>query len=98
MTLEKETMNLNCSVTQIFFVPSTILSFSSIPLSPRAMAIMGRCTEMLHPSPNLCKTIEVENRQASTPLLGGLPHGKSKIPLGWGGTQYKEWCYLKRKA
>lgn len=73
MTLEKVTMNLNCSVTQSVFIPPTILGFNSIPLHSRAVAIMGHCTEMLHPSSDLCNITELENRQASTLCQGVYP-------------------------
>lgn len=65
MILEKETVNLNCLITQSVFVPPVILSFSSIPQHPRDVAIMGHFTEMLHPSPDLYKLTKVENRQIS---------------------------------
>lgn len=66
MTLKKEAMNLNCSITQSVFAPPAIFSFNSTPLTPGIVAIMEHCTEMLQPSPHLCKTTEVENRHASS--------------------------------
>lgn len=65
MALKKETMNLNCSITQTAFVPSIIFNFNSIPLPPSTVAIMEHGTEVLQPSADLCETTEGENRYVS---------------------------------